>query len=139
MASPDDAKLPLGHPYSADRGVDLIAPATGKDTKKVGLEECVLDDEFRILECPCGKRPLYKKYDGEKGRAVFAGNVCAKCPAFNRCSASKQGGNYVISYDAKSLRLCERRLYEKTDGFREKSCHNIMQMAKFYNENLLAA
>lgn len=81
---------------------------TFKDAKKVGLEECVLDNESRITEYPCDKRPLYKKYDGEKGRAVFAGNVCAKCPAFNRYSDSKQGGNYVISYDLKSLRLRER-------------------------------
>jgi hypothetical protein len=104
----------------AEKGIELIAPTTGKDSKKVGLEECELDDENRILRCPCGKRPLQKRYANGKGRAVFAGDACANCPMLKRCSASKQGRNYVIVYDAKSLRLRERRLYEKTEEFREK-------------------
>jgi len=40
---------------------------TFKDMVRIFGEQCVLDDESRIVECPCGKRPLYKKYDGEKG------------------------------------------------------------------------
>jgi hypothetical protein len=104
----------------AGKGIELISPTTGKDSKKVGLEECELDDENRIIRCPCGRHPLQKRYANGKGRAVFAGSVCGNCPMLERCSASRQGGNYVIAYDAKSLRLRERRLYEKTDEFREK-------------------
>ena len=65
---------------SAQKGVELIAPATGKDAGKVGLEECELDSEQRIIKCPPGKRPLVKEFDGKKGRAVFAGSVCGDCP-----------------------------------------------------------
>jgi hypothetical protein len=36
-----------------------------------------------------------------------------------QCSSSKSGKNYVITYDAKSLRLRERRIHEKTEEFRE--------------------
>jgi hypothetical protein len=104
---------------SAQKGVQLIAPATGKDAGKVGLEECELDSEQRIIKCPRGRHPLSKKFDGEKGRAVFAADVCGNCPMLKQCSSSKSGNNYVITYDAKSLRLRERRLHEKTEAFRE--------------------
>ena len=104
---------------SAQKGVELIAPANGKDAGKVGLEECELDSEQRIIKCPLGKQPLSKKFDGEKGRAVFADKVCGNCPMLKQCSSSKSGKNYVITYDAKSLRLRERRLHEKTEEFRE--------------------
>lgn len=73
-----------------------------------------------MIQCPYGKHPLTKKYDEKKGRAVFAGSACVNCLMLKQCSASKQGNNYVIFYDARNLRLRERRLYEKTNEFREK-------------------
>ena len=104
---------------SAQKDVKLIAPATGKDAGNVGLEECELDSEQRIIKCPLGRHPLFKKFDGEKGRAVFAADVCGSCRMLKQCSSSKNGKNYVITYDARSLRLRERRLHEKTKEFRE--------------------
>lgn len=104
----------------AMRNIELIAPATGKNASRVGLEECRLDAGNRIIECPCGKHPLSKKYDAGKGRAVFAGNICSNCTMLKQCSASKQGQNYVICYDARGLRLRARRLHEKTEEFRAK-------------------
>ena len=79
-----------------------------------------LDSEQRIVKCPLGKHPLAKTFDGEKGRAVFAENICGNCPRLKQCSSSKSGKNYVITYDSKSLRLRECRLHEKTDAFREE-------------------
>ena len=104
----------------AKMDIELIAPTTGKDKKKVGLEECTLDDQQRVITCPCGKRPMQKRYIEGKGRAVFAGSTCRKCPMLKQCSASKQGHNYTIIYDARSLRLRERRLHEKTEEFQEQ-------------------
>ena len=104
---------------SAERNVELIAPTIGKDKKKVGLEECTLDDQQRVITCPCGKKPMLKRYIGEKGRAVFPASTCQKCPLLKQCSASKQG-NYTIIYDARSLRLRERRIHEKTEEFQEQ-------------------
>lgn len=102
------------------KNVELIAPALGKDAGKIGLEECELDSEQRIVKCPLGKHPLAKTFDGEKGRAVFAENICGNCPKLKQCSSSKSGKNYAITYDSRSLRLRERRLHEKTDAFREE-------------------
>jgi len=108
---------------AAQQNVELIAPTTGKNAQRVGLEECQVDDAGRITACPCGKRPLVKRYDDGKGRAVFAAATCENCPLRKRCSASKQGHNYVFCYDARGLRLRERRLHEKTAEFREKYRH----------------
>jgi hypothetical protein len=105
---------------SKNQGIDLISPSTGKDKEKVGLEECQLDDANRIIRGPRGCKPLSKKYAGGKGRAVFAASTCAGCTLLKRCSASKQGQNYVIAYDARSLRLRTRRLHEQTDEFKKK-------------------
>lgn len=104
----------------AKMDIELIAPTTGKDKKKVGLEECTLDDQQRVITCPYGKRPIQKRYIEGKGRAVFPASTCRKCPLLKQCSASKQGHNYTISYDARSLRLRERRRHEKTEEFQEQ-------------------
>jgi len=105
---------------AADRGVELIAPTTGKEDGKLGLEECVFDENNRLIKCPLNKKPLKCTFKDGKGRAVFAGNICGKCPEYEHCCSSKSGNNYVISYDARSLRLRARRLYEQTDEFYEK-------------------
>ncbi len=103
----------------ANKDVKLVAPTSGKEKGKRGLEECELDGENRIIKCPCGKKPLHKKFSEGKGRAVFAGKTCKNCPKLKQCIASKHGNNYAISYDAKSLRLRERRLHEQTDEFKD--------------------
>ncbi len=105
---------------AAANGVELLAPTKGKEYNKLGLEECEFDSKNRIIKCPCGKLPLHKNFDGTKGRAVFSLKTCGNCPDVKRCIANKQGNNYVIKYDTKRLRLRERRLYEKSDEFRER-------------------
>jgi hypothetical protein len=105
---------------AAEDGVELVAPTTGKEYNKVGLEECEFDSENRIIKCPCGKLPLQKKFDGTKGRAVFSLKTCGNCPNVKRCIACKKRNNYVITYDVKRLSLRERRLHEKSDEFRER-------------------
>jgi len=102
---------------AAKRDIELIAPTTGKEKDALGLEECKFDANNRIIECPCGRKPLKSTFKDGKGRAVFAHNICGTCPEYKRCCTSKSGNNYVITYDAKSLRLRERRLYEQTGDY----------------------
>ena len=104
---------------AAARGVELIAPTSGKEDGKLGLEECEFDEHNRMTKCPRGKKPLKSTFENGKGRAVFAGNVCGKCPDYERCCSSKSGNNYAITYDAKALRLRDRRRYEQTTPRRD--------------------
>jgi len=105
---------------AAEKGVELIAPTTGKEEGKLGLKECEFDENNRLIKCPLGKKPLKSSFEEGNGRAVFACNVCGNCPEYKRCCASKSGKNYAINYETKNLRLRERRLYEKTEEFYEK-------------------
>jgi hypothetical protein len=105
---------------AAEQGVELLAPASGKEKGSLGLEECEFDQNNRLVKCPLGKKPLKSTFKDGKGRAVFACNVCGKCPEYKRCCASKSGNNYVITYDARGLRLRERRLYEQSEEFYER-------------------
>lgn len=104
---------------AAKKDVELLAPTTGKKKGKIGLEECEFDNENRIVKCPCGKKPIQKRFIAQKGRAVFAGETCKNCPKLKQCISSKQGNNYLITYETKSLRLRDRRHHEKTDEFRD--------------------
>ena len=103
-----------------EQGIELVAPATGKEKGSLGLEECEFDEYNRIIKCPLGKKPLKKTFKNGKGRAVFTSNCCRNCPKYKQCKASKQGNNYIIEYEEKSLRLRERRLHEQTDEFNEQ-------------------
>ena len=105
---------------AAEQGVELLAPASGKEKGSLWLEECEFDENNRLLKCPLGKKPLKSTFKDGKGRAVFACNICGKCPEYKRCCTSKSGNNYVITYDDRGLRLRERRLYEQSEEFYER-------------------
>ena len=105
---------------AAEAGVELIAPASGKEKGGLSLEECEFDTDNRLIKCPLGKKPLKSTFKAGKGRAVFACNVCGKCPECKRCCSSKSGNNYVISYDLRALRLRKRRLNEQSEEFRDE-------------------
>ena len=105
---------------AAGEDVKLVAPATGSKDGKFGLEDFTFDDKKRIVKCPCGHAPMSKKFDGTSGTAVFYANVCGACPKLNNCPSSKSGNNYVVKYDAKKLRLKDRRIFEKTDEFKKE-------------------
>jgi len=57
--------------YSIEKGIELIAPTPHQPENKVGLNECELDSENRIIACPAGKKPISKTFKNGKGRAVF--------------------------------------------------------------------
>ena len=104
-----------------EKNIDLVAPVLGKNKTGFGLENFVFDEENKIIECPIGKTPMSKSFDGEKGYAVFSNAKCGKCPNLKKCSVCKYGKqNYRVEYDLKRLRLCERTIYERSDEFKER-------------------
>ena len=107
---------------AADAGVKLVAPTTGKNPERFGLEDFHIDELNRVVKCPCGKSPLKKQYGvfSGKGRVVFASSCCGDCPHRTKCPVSKSGNNYSLDYDARSLRLRTRRIHEGTAFFQEE-------------------
>lgn len=106
----------------ATAGVKLVAPTTGKNPERFGLEDFCIDELNRVVKCPCGKSPLKKQYEvfKSKGRVVFASSCCGDCPHRTKCPVSKSGNNYSLDYDARSLRLRARRIHEATAFFKEE-------------------
>ena len=104
---------------AAAQDVELVAPTGSQPIKKMALEKFEFDEHRRIVGCPNGIKPLTKKYVDGKGRINFAVKDCENCPLRAKCRATRQGNYFVITYDAKDLRLMERRLREMTAAFRD--------------------
>ena len=106
---------------AAKDGIELIAPAPHQPEGKVGLDECELDSENRIIACPAGKKPISKSFKNGKGRAVFFKSVCDKCPLKDQCRSKKCGKqNREFKYNDADLRTRTRRAFEATDEFKKK-------------------
>jgi hypothetical protein len=67
-----------------------------------------------VIACPEGNVPVFTKHKKDRYLAAFDPETCSTCPA-------KPGkkANY-LRYDEKTLRIAQRRAYEKTAEFREK-------------------
>ena len=104
---------------AAKDGIELISPAPHQPEGKVGLDECKWDEEDRIVECPAGKRPMFKEFKNGKGRAVFFKSVCDECPLKDQCRSKKKGKyNREFKYTDADLRSMRRRKREATPEFR---------------------
>lgn len=110
------------HEKAAEWGIDLVAPTMGsrKDTPCT-LADFQFSEKGAITICPQGHQPV--KVKKKKGRfsIAFATETCIKCPLFQDCpvKAGKKDRSY-IRYDEKVARLARRRVFEKTDGFKEQ-------------------
>ena len=109
---------------AAKDGIELIAPAPHQPEGKVGLDECKWDEEDRIVECPWGKRPMFKSFKNGRGKAIFHNNVCGNCPLKDQCRSRKKGKyNRVFEYNSADLRSVRRRKREATPEFRADYGH----------------
>lgn len=109
---------------AADAGIELIAPAPHQPQDKVGLDQCKLDDNNVIIECPAGNRPMVSYFKNGSGRAVFHISVCNSCPFLPRCRSMKSGKqNRAFRYDESYLRTRARRLREATPEFKKEYGH----------------
>ena len=106
---------------AAKDGIELIAPTPHQPEGKVGLDECKWDDQNRIVECPAGRKPIFKGFKNGKGRAVFFQSVCNRCPLKDKCRSKKCGKqNREFKYSDADLRTLHRRQLEATDEFKKK-------------------
>ncbi|MBI9078078.1 MAG: transposase [Desulfatibacillum sp.] len=107
---------------AADLGVTLIAPASpglGEKKGRLGLADFTIREK-RVAACPRGYAPVDTK-NGKNGlRARFDATLCAGCPAREQCPAKPGKRWHTLSYDAKAIRLAKRRIFEKTEEFRDQ-------------------
>ncbi len=109
---------------AAKDNIELVAPAPSPPAGKVGLEQCKMDENNVIVECPAGNRPISAYYRNGKGRAVFHIRVCNECPLLPICRSMKSGKqNRCFKYEDSHLRNRARRLREATPEFKKDYGH----------------
>jgi hypothetical protein len=109
---------------AAVRGAEVVAPAmTAKGSKRgqLTLERFELDGDGHILRCPGGHAPISTSGGSDKIQALFDAATCSACPLLSACPASAVGRREArYQYTPDRVRQRERRLRDRTDGFRER-------------------
>lgn len=103
-------------------GIELVAPTMGKPQDTTcSLSDCQFSDDGVITACPQGHTPVKVKQKKGRFSAAFPLATCASCPLFTHCPA-KAGNNdrCYIRYDHKAVRLARRRMYERTEAFKQR-------------------
>ena len=115
--------------YAAQAGIELVAPAPSQPEGKVGLEQCKMDENNVIVECPAGNHPMSAYYRKGKGKAIFHIRVCSECPLLSICRSMKSGKqNRYFKYGDSHLRTRARRLREATPEFKKNMVIRDLQL-----------
>jgi len=101
-------------------GVEVVSPVIGKPQgNALTLTDFTLTSEAIVSSCPQGHAPVKVKHKKSKYIVVFGLETCANCPHLNDCPVKPGKKGYYLHYDDKTLRLAQRRAYEKTPEFQE--------------------
>ena len=124
----------------AQRGIELLSPAPGRDKDTVLDENKISVGEFEIefqdrknqygqiesvpvcTKCPAGvvpNRSFYDRYT-DKIEILQMPEVCRKCSLVEGCPRRLACGWSIVTIDMKDVRLERRRAYQKTDEFRKR-------------------
>ncbi len=107
------------------RDIDLVAPAPsakGAASGRLTLEDFILDEQGLVLRCPNKRKPISVSAGKAKLQARFDLSICRACPNMPRCpvQAAKRDGQFArFQYTPTRAANQKRRLYERSDAFRE--------------------
>ena len=101
-------------------GVEVVSPVMGKPQgNALTLIDFTFDSEATVNRCPQGHAPVKVKHKKRKHTVTFDFETCANCPHVQDCPVKTGKKGYYLRYDDKTLRLAQRRAYEKTPEFGE--------------------
>ncbi len=102
-------------------GVEVIAPTMGSSNAKgLTLSDFELSLKNKIIRCPQGHPPCKHKRKKNGYSAVFSYEHCINCPRLSECPIKQGKKNHYLHYDEKSLRLSQRRVWEKSIEFTDR-------------------
>ena len=106
---------------SAKLGVDVVAPAKGKDKEGITLSDFVVSEKGDIVSCAQGHTPVRTKKRKTRHSVAFDSQHCSRCPFQKSCPAKQGKKNYhYLRYTDKEMRLAIRKAYEQTDEFKDR-------------------
>jgi hypothetical protein len=101
-------------------GVEVVSPVMGKPQENsLTLTDFALTSEATVSACPQGHAPVKVKHKKNKYIVVFGAQTCLGCPHLQDCPVNAGKKGYYLRYDAKTLRLAQRRAHEKTPEIQE--------------------
>ena len=108
---------------SADDGIELISPVSGKAPSEgsMTISDFDVDDTTEeVQKCPAGHKPIKSEHNSETGktRTEMSSEVCSKCPHRERCLIKQTRKYSYFEHTAKQRRIDKRRRNETTDEFR---------------------
>jgi len=102
-------------------GVEVISPAKStKEKDGITLSDFNVNEKGDVVSCPQDYTPVRTKTKKTRHTAAFDSQYCCTCP-FQEICPVKQGKKYhYLRYTDKAMRLAQRRVYEKTDEFKDR-------------------
>jgi len=101
-------------------GVEVISPVIGKpEGHALTLTDFTLTSEATVSRCPQGHAPVKVKHKKRNHIVVFNLETCAHCLHLKDCPVKPGKKGYYLHYDHKTVRLAQRRAFERTPEFQE--------------------
>ena len=102
------------------QGVELIAPVLGpSQDKELSLSDFQFSEKGQIAACPQGNAP--GKVKKRKRTSIgFDIQYCESCSNLPNCPVKKGKKYYYLRYTDKEMRLAKRRIYERSDQFKDR-------------------
>jgi len=102
------------------QNVELISPAMGSvDKDKLSLADFRFSEKGDVAACPQGHAPAKVK-KGKRASIGFASQHCQNCPNLSNCPVKKGKKYYYLRFTDKEMRITKRRIYEKSDQFKDR-------------------
>jgi hypothetical protein len=100
--------------------VELVAPTMGPGQgDDLNLVDFQFSAKGEIVACPQGSAP--GKVKKRKRVSIgFAMQDCENCPSLSKCPVKKGKKYYYLRYTDKEMRLAKRRIYERSDMFKDR-------------------
>lgn len=115
------------------KGTDVNGPVKGGDKYLPGPEDVTIGDfvidtqDASHTRCPNGQSPAVQSFDEETGKIELRFAACAGCPLADRCptrvikTPRRVAGQRVLRTTVNEARMEQRRRYQTTKEFRDRS------------------
>ena len=102
-------------------GTEVIAPTMGSQKEDATpLSNFTFSERGKVISCPEGHVPVSTKHKKYRHIAAFQIDHCNNCPKRDKCPVKAGKKHYYLRYKDKVWRIAMRRVFEKTDKFKDK-------------------
>ena len=103
------------------RGIEVIAPTMGSQKgDTIRFSDFTFSEKGKVISCPEGHAPIGTKHKKNRHTAAFKINHCSNCPKRDKCPVKAGKKHYYLRYEDKAWRIAMRRVFEKTEEFKDK-------------------